>query len=336
MLKALSPKNLGWEAYVHLVWLVFLVFPLLSYSGTTWRDWALLTFMLTLFLPLYFSSFQLGKRGRLLSILGMTLLGLVFIPFNYGAATFFIYAGSAAAYAVRPKRAALVLIGIAGVAVVGAFISSITFPDVLYAFLPSLLLIFVIGGFNIFEAERGRSDKRLRLAQDELEHLATIAERERIARDLHDLLGHTLSVITLKSELASKLIDKDSKRAKKEIEEVERISRETLSEVRAAVTGYRSKGFMAEVASAKLACEAANVSFAFKGDAAVLTPLQESALSLVLREAVTNVIRHAEATRCYAELTRSEEGLLFEIVDNGQGVGKADEGNGLHSIRERV
>ena len=336
MLKALSPKQLGWEAYVNLVWLVFLVFPLLSYPRVTWRDWLVLALMLALFLPLYVSSFQAGKRRQLLSILGMTLLGLVFIPLNYGAATFFIYAGAAAAYAVRPKRAALVLVGIAGVAVVGAFISEIPFPDVLYAFLPPALLIFVIGGFNIFEAERGRSNKRLRLAQDELEHLATIAERERIARDLHDLLGHTLSVITLKSELANKLVDKDVTRAKREMQEVERISREALSEVRSAVTGYRSKGFMAEVANAKLACEAANVSFTFKGDASLLTPLQESALSLVLREAVTNVIRHAGATRCYAELTRSEDGLLFEIVDNGQGLSKAAEGNGLNSIRERV
>ena len=342
MLRALSPKTLGWEPYIHLVWLVFLVFPLLTYLESTWRDWLILALMLTLFFPLYVSSFRPGRRGRLLSILGLTLLGLVFVPLNYGAATFFIYAGSAAAYALRPKRAALVLVGIAGVAVVGALISGLAFPDSLYAFLPPILLILVIGGFNIFEAERSRSNKRLQLAQDELEHLATIAERERIARDLHDLLGHTLSVITLKSELAGKLIDKDNAKAKEEIGDVERISRETLHEVRAAVTGYRSRGFMAEVASAKLACEAAGVSFTFRGDASVLTPLQESTLSLVLREAVTNVIRHAGATRCYAELTRLGEvdkvnrGLLFEIVDNGGGTSKVEEGNGLSSIRERA
>ena len=94
---------------------------------------------------------------------------------------------------------------------------------------------------------RKRGDAKLRLAQEEVERLAKLAERERIARDLHDLLGHTLSVVVLKSELAQKLMPRDPARARQEMAEVERIAREGLAEVREAITGYRSSGLAAEI-----------------------------------------------------------------------------------------
>jgi two-component system sensor histidine kinase DesK len=102
-----------------------------------------------------------------------------------------------------------------------------------------------------------------------------------------------------------------------------------------AVSGYRSRGLLAEVASAKLICEAAGVNFAFKGHPDSLSALQESALSLILREAVTNVVRHARASRCYAELAETPEGIVLEVGDDGIGK-RGGEGGGLGNIRERV
>ena len=103
------------------------------------------------------------------------------------------------------------------------------------------------------------AQKKLRLANDEIEHLAKVAERERIARDMHDVLGHTLSLITLKSELARKLVDRDPERAKQEMQDVETTSRAALADVREAIRGYRTEGIFAELARARAALETAGV-----------------------------------------------------------------------------
>jgi two-component system sensor histidine kinase DesK len=193
-----------------------------------------------------------------------------------------------------------------------------------------------IGAGNVFFAERNRMNCQLRKANEEIENLAKVAERERIARDLHDVLGHTLSVITLKSELAGKLVDRDPQRAEKEIREVEQISRQALSDVRDAIRGYRSQGLVAELAQAKTTLETAGLSV--QCDAATtmkLPAVQESVLSLAVREAVTNVVRHAQARTCRMRLEQQNGSCRLEIHDDGCGT-SSGEGNGLRGMRERV
>ena len=200
----------------------------------------------------------------------------------------------------------------------------------------SALFPVIIGAGNTFFAERNRMNRKLRKANEEVEHLAKVAERERIARDLHDVLGHTLSVITLKSELAGKLIDRDPERAGKEIREVEEISRQALSDVRDAIRGYRSKGLAAELAQAKSTLETAGLTV--QCDAATtmkLPAMQESVLSLAVREGVTNVVRHAQARSCRLRLEQQNGSCRLEIHDDGQGFSTM-EGNGLRGMRERV
>jgi len=166
--------------------------------------------------------------------------------------------------------------------------------------------------------------------------LAKVAERERIARDLHDVLGHTLSVITLKSELAGKLIDRDPQRAGKEIREVEEISRQALSEVRDAIRGYRAKGLSAELAQAKATLETAGLAVQCDSATTVKLPaMQESVLSLAVREGVTNVVRHAQARTCRLRLEQQNGSCRLEIHDDGLGF-SSTEGNGLRGMRERV
>jgi two-component system sensor histidine kinase DesK len=178
--------------------------------------------------------------------------------------------------------------------------------------------------------------RKLRKADEEIEHLAKVAERERIARDLHDVLGHTLSVITLKSELAGKLMDRDPQRAGKEIREVEEISRQALSEVRDAIRGYRTRGLAAELALAKSTLETAGVSVQCDAATTMKIPaMQESVLSLIVREAVTNVVRHAQAHSCRLRLDQQNGSCRLEIHDDGRG-GFSGEGNGLRGMRERI
>ena len=175
----------------------------------------------------------------------------------------------------------------------------------------------------------------MRRSRDESARLARIAERERIRRDLHDLLGHTLSVIVLKSELAAKVAESDPHRSVEEVRDVERVSRNALADVRAAVSGYRAQGLSGELANALRVLEGAGVTVSSEVDPVELTAVQESAVSLALREAVTNVVRHARATRCTIRLHREGERIRLEIEDDGIG-GALTEGGGLAGMRARV
>ena len=123
----------------------------------------------------------------------------------------------------------------------------------------SVVISALIGALTIQGRAKEAGDAKLRLAQEEVERLAKLAERERIARDMHDLLGHTLSVVVLKSELAQKLMSRDPAKAMQEMAEVERISRQGLAEVREAITGYRSSGLAAEIEHVRETLTAAGI-----------------------------------------------------------------------------
>jgi two-component system sensor histidine kinase DesK len=193
----------------------------------------------------------------------------------------------------------------------------------------------VFGGFCINWTEAERTNKKLHMKQEEIERLATIAERERIGRDLHDLLGHTLSLNVLKARLANKLIKKDVDKASQEISDIEQISRDALQEVRDAVQGYRSAGFSGELENALLALEAADITGEFSTADITLEPTQDCVLAMTLREAITNVIRHSGAKRCHVSLSTSDAAIKLEISDDGRG-GRFVEGSGLSGMRERL
>src|SRR6202043_4034345 len=147
------------------------------------------------------------------------------------------------------------------------------------------LITFIVGGINLLMAQKLRPNGKLQMALEEIEQLAKVAERERIARDLHDVLGHTLSVIVLKSELAGKLMERDPARAGKEICEVEQIARQALSDVRDAIRGYRSHGLAAELAQAKSTLETAGLAVQCDAASTLKIPaVQESVLSLARSE----------------------------------------------------
>ncbi|MGH8163694.1 MAG: sensor histidine kinase, partial [Rhodanobacteraceae bacterium] len=197
------------------------------------------------------------------------------------------------------------------------------------------LICFAVGGGNIAYWVNSQKDAELRLSHDEVRRLAATAERERIGRDLHDLLGHTLSLITLKLELSRKLFDQDPQAARREITEAENVARHALGEVRAAVTGIRASDLAAELASARLLLESCLVHLDYPSPLPDLPPEIERGLSLVLREASTNIARHAHATIARIELVRDEDCLRMRIIDDGRG-GVAADGNGLAGMRERV
>lgn len=180
-----------------------------------------------------------------------------------------------------------------------------------------------------------RRNADLRLSHDEVRRLAASAERERIGRDLHDLLGHTLSMVALKSELAGRLIERDPGAARREMADVERVSREALSQVRSAVSGIRAAALASEFASARLLLETAGIRMEYWCDPQQLPSDIETCLALVLREGVTNIQRHAHADRVEVSVIVGTEQAVMRIRDDGRG-GVNAHGNGLTGMRERT
>ena len=336
MFERVSPKNIGWEPYLYLVYLGFMFFQPFFDPNFGFTDWALTFALIAVFLPVYLVNFSRGGRGALVGVAVIALLGFVGMFVNTGSSCFFIYAACGVPHVVaKPRRAGILIAAIMGLVALAFFLSPLPLPDRYWAFFPALLFAPILGGINIFAAERARADAKLRLAHDEIERLAKVAERERIARDLHDLLGHTLSVITLKSELASRLAARDPARAEHEMSEVAQVSRQALRETREAVRGYRSRDLSGESGAAKAMLAAAGVRLEYLAEPLDLTPAQEGTLALALREAVTNVVRHAQASSCTVRLTRAEDGVRLEVVDDGLGKRAAD-GSGLSGMRERA
>ena len=208
-----------------------------------------------------------------------------------------------------------------------------------FGILGTAVLMLVVGSTNFFIARQKRMDCKLRAAQEENVQLAAVAERERIARDLHDVLGHTLSVIVLKAELARRLMERDPQRAAQEIADVETTARAALTEVREAIGGYRSQGLTAEIERARQTLHAANVTLTWEAPPANSPPLnatEETVLALSVREAVTNIVRHAEATRCTMRLTLTADGYYALLIEDNGRHPIQQEGNGLRGMRDRV
>jgi two-component system sensor histidine kinase DesK len=264
--------------------------------------------------------------------MALAVLGAAYYPFNAGAGGMLIYVAAFAPFMTEslPLAGALIAGATIITAVEGILLHVTPWSWGVMAFMSAS-----IGVGNLFGAVRVRANERLNLAQEQIEHLATIAERERIARDMHDVLGHTLSVVVLKSELAGKLVGNDAERARQEIAEVEQIARKALGEVREAIRGYHAEGMAAEIARARRTLDAAGVRLESQGESVRLAPALESVLSLVLREAVTNILRHAGATSCRLELAADGRGTRLSVHDNGRGTVEK-EGQGLRGMRQRV
>jgi two-component system, NarL family, sensor histidine kinase DesK len=337
------PPERGQAPYVWVLMLAFLALkywyaPPSAVEGLLWLATVLL------FLPLYFYSYQCRGPKQGAVIAATCAFGALWSTQNPGASTFFIFAAGMCAGIVNVRTAYATLAAILAAAV----LTSLTMSDSRMAFLfPALLVGTLVGAASITDARMSRSRKLLLRKQEEVEQMATIAERERISRDLHDLLGHTLSLITLKAELAGKLFERDPAACQREIGDIERSARAALSEVRSAVSGYRQTGFAHELASARASLAAAQVSL--QADIAAdnwpahwpsnWPAAAENVMSLALREAVTNIVRHAGASQCQLSLAEVAGVLVLRIADNGERLADAQalrRGNGLAGMAERA
>jgi two-component system sensor histidine kinase DesK len=327
----LLPPNayLGWTPYAWLIYLAtFFVLPVKEHSVLHWQLSAAGT---VVFLVSYFRGFWLRGRDLVPIILTQIALGLALTPVNAGAYVMFVYAASFAAQLERTSEA---LRWIGAIYVIG-LLSAWSADVPAWCWVGHAVFTPFVSGVNLHFARMDRANARLRIARhEEIEHLAAVAERERIARDLHDVMGHTLSLIVLKAELASKLAEIDPARAVKEIRDVEQVARAALRGVREAIRGYRPT-LSHELACARTLLDAAQIQADVDVQELAWTTAGEEVIALALREAVTNVVRHSHASHMRIRIWRGEEGSMLEVTDNGKGEQSA-EGNGLRGMRERV
>ncbi len=313
-----------WGWVMAVIWLGFLVFPI----SATWQADA-------------GTAATTATLGAIAAFAILYVLGFSVLPERYGLAVL-------AALALC-MVATLPVIGIEAVALtpyLGAF-SALQVPAPAWkwttpvtALIPVLSLVG--GDFPVFffilvwpiigacTIVRVLTDAEIR-EDATRSSMALVAERERVARDVHDVLGHSLTALSVKAELAARLVDLDPARAKEELESIQATARQALAEVRATVGGLRAGNLAAEVATAPLVLADAGIETSVVGEVADTDPRHRALMAWVLRESVTNVVRHSRASTVVIEL--GPKGIT--VSDDGAGCTGA-EGNGLRGMRERV
>ena len=307
-----------------VIWLGFLFFPLASAWGSDAAPAARAATVATIvaFAVLYVLGYTFWEHHALWVMGALCACTLAMVPvLGIDALGLTPYLGAYSALQVPAPQWRWTTAVVAVVPVLSLF-SADGFPVFFF-----ILVWPIIGGCTIV---RLLTDAELR-AGAARQSLALVAERDRVARDVHDVLGHSLTALSVKAELAARLVDVDPARAKAELESIQATARQALAEVRATVGGLRAGNLEAELATLPRVLDDAGIATTVAGTVADTDPRHRTLLAWVLREAVTNVVRHARARAVVIEL--GPHGIT--VTDDGVGCVGA-EGNGLRGMRERV
>src|SRR5438309_5025729 len=306
-----------------VAWLAFFIYPLGAFLtdrlNSETRTYGLLLLLALAALWAWFWSRIIGgpdRRYLVPAIVAATLILTVFTlrtPPQYGSLFLYAVIMAGAAFPWRRAVPALVLLAVLAAAIELIRGESVTAST--GQFLNDLLVGFAaVAGRLLVEA-----NQQLSQAREQIARLAVGEERLRFARDLHNLLGHSLSVIALKSELAGRLMKTTPGLAAHEVEDIENVARDALREVREAVTGYRQPTLSAELAGAGEALTAAGMEYHVDQDRVALPPAVEAVMAWTVREGVTNVMRPSQARRCASRITTQGGRSTVEVVDDGRG-----------------
>jgi len=344
-----------WQLYQHFWLLICLFFPLASLVSKpdTWLRLAVGSTALLFFAISYTwimwphpASRGARTRGRsrlsLLLLVALSLLVSVLSLLDDPAWLWLFLGVSAMAGVLLPMRRAGIVVVL--LTLLPLLITIFTHGGVAgidwWWLIALMLLVRGLGLDMIGVARMGSAIRELHAARRELARLAVIEERLRLSRDLHDLLGQTLSMITLKSELARHLVTEEPERCRQELSDMERAARQTLREVREAVAGYRHPRLESELEGARQLLEAAGIDYQIDPLKEALPLAFDAVLAWTVREGVTNVIRHSRARHCRIQLTQKNGTLGAEVLNDGgrreQAESTARPGLGLAGLRERV
>ncbi|MDQ2075183.1 sensor histidine kinase [Marinimicrobium sp. ABcell2] len=330
-------------------------------SRTTIKPWFWLIFSLYYFMPLFFidySPIQIGLfvisyAGFVICYLlvcrrwcswrdmqptpwpiaGIVIIAIAASTFTPSVDTMFSYSALLLALCYPPRVLVPLLAGLVVLCVTLGLYHNYTFP---FLTLTGSFAVVAMSLIGIAERTRLQMHLQEERSQEELQQMAKIAERERIARDLHDILGHSLSSIALKAELAEKLLTQNKiDEGKGHLSELNQIARESLHLVRETVSGYKHRGLSGEVMALCERLRENNFAVTLEGEMPALNSKAETTLILALTELTTNILRHSRGSHCQLAFAREEEQLRISIRDNGTNA-RIKMGNGLRGICERL
>jgi two-component system sensor histidine kinase DesK len=316
-----------------LPWLAYLPFygvPWLWNAPDT-AQLAASTIGLLLFLAVYLIGYRQAGTRLIVASFAIAAVSIALAQVG-GSWTVIAVYGAALAGAVRPARHAVITIAAIAAAVAA---TGFLLNQPLMWWVPGLVLIVMTGFATISRETLYDRNRALLAAQEEVRRLAGTAERERITRDLHDVVGRTLTLVALKADLAEKLIARDQAASAAEMRSIAAAAREGVAEVRNALSGITDGSLGREAAASRDALAAAGVKVTVRGDPEAVDADAGAVLAMTLREAVTNVIRHARATRCIVEIYAEAATARLSVTDDGGG-GSFTEGLGLSGMRQRL
>lgn len=338
------PRELGFFPYL---WLVYLTLPIynLAANETGWKlyiGYMMVGLFLVTYRQLYFAE---GKRSFFLWLL---LQMLIIFIFSMGYSSSYLLMGFFTTNFIgwyseqRKFMTAFVLFVMVEIIPLIYHLKDIWDSDLLYTM--PFMVIMLLSPFGIRSMiSRQKLEKELAQANEQIRNLIKGEERMRIARDLHDTLGHTLSLITLKSQLVEKLVDVNIEQARLEAKEIQNTSRAALRQVRELVSDMRTATLAEELKEAEVILQSANIELTHEGNPRFegIPDTAHHIMSLCLREAITNVVKHSEASKCHVSFDQTEGEWRLSVKDNGIGGAlltrsQAGEKNGLKGMVERL
>lgn len=330
------PKHMGFFPYI---WLVYLFFPLYYLMGQS--GWKLLLGggMLILFVIAYRQLYFVPKNFVMWACIQLVITFLFSTFYNPYIIFFGFYTANAMGFAPTKKQFRLLFFLL--IAMIGSFMlvnmREFTNTSAITAIPMFILMIVTPFGMRNFNQKKVLRTQ-LSEANEQIRDLVKREERQRIARDLHDTLGHTLSLITLKGQLVEKLIVKNPERACLEAKEITQTSRTALKQLRELISDMRMITVEEELEQVKVILQAASISLEVQQETSTdaLSPLEQNIVGICVREAVTNVVKHSKATGCTITLFEEQGKLIVQVKDNGIGLQKNHDGNGILGMRERL
>ena len=322
--------SIGKEPTFHLIYLAFLFMPWLFQTPSS-TDVVVALAAVLIFVPIHFYAYTASSNKRIIPIALVALLSAVCAFYVTGNGVFLVYCAAMAGFHRPVWRSGFIVALCALVYVAASYTAGRISVEMGFILFMSLII-----WFSTLSTAQTLLDK----AQQEREHeldtqTASLMERERIGRDLHDLLGHTLTLVALKSDLANRLIDNDPEAAKVQITQIQEGARRALKDVRVALSGLTAVSVATELDNAHKALSTAGVELNVTGEVPDLSLDQDKVCGLMIREAVTNIIRHTKASQAHIEFSSGDSHRHVTISDNGGGTVNT-EGRGLHGLRLRI
>jgi two-component system sensor histidine kinase DesK len=329
-------ERFGWV--MAAIWLVFLAYPVLALltsdaaQGWITTGWIALSAFVVIYVAGFVNGMSFGGGGLVVPpkpIQWVVFVALIVcagltVPATGGSALSFVpFIMSFASYGLT--RTAHWSTIAASITITAAVVFLAPRGAAYLTVLAIVVMLAVVNTVSTTLIIRSAEAERLGL------ELATSEGREAVARDVHDLIGHSLTVVGLKAQLVRRLIDSDPERAKAELADIEALTAEAISGVRATVAGVRSAALIEQLESCRAALQSADVTMRVEGEAASLSPAQSLTASWILREATTNVLRHSDARTVTVAIAPGS----FTVTDDGRGF-SGGEGNGVRGMRERA